>query len=98
MLPVRHPSVHVLFWYDEARPVGAKRTLQFAGSEPQARRIADRAAALAAKRGWAEVERSYRLSWYWRLPPLGAFMGLFTDPQGGMRVTFERRSEGPGSD
>ena len=93
MLPLKHPSVHVLFWYDEAKPVGAKRTLNFAGSEPQARRIADRAAALAAKRGWAEIERGYRLSWYWRLPLLGTFMGLFTDPQGGMRVTFERRSE-----
>ena len=90
MLPHRHPGRHALFWYDEPVAVGTKRTLELSGAEPGARKLADRAARLAGSRGWAEVERKYALAPAWRLPGLSAFMRLFADPQGSMRVTFER--------
>ena len=93
MLPHRHPGRHALFWYDEVGADGTRRTLEFSGTEPAARRLADKAAGLAATRGWAEIERRYVLGLGWRIAPLAAFLRLFADPQGAMRVTFERGSE-----
>lgn len=90
MLPHRHPGRHVLFWYDEPATAGSRKTLEFSGTEQSAAALGDRAARLAARRGWVEVERQYVPGVAWRVAPLAALLRLVTDPQGSVRITFRR--------
>jgi hypothetical protein len=91
MLPPRHPGRHYQPWYDRHATAGDMYTLRYGGTERETSRLAEKAAAIAARYGWVERSRTFLPGLPWRLALLRPLFAKLTT-NGQLAVVFERTS------
>ena len=92
LLP-RHPGLHCQPWYDRQATAGETHTIGYAGTERATLRLAETAAAIAARYGWVVCSRTFTPGLTWRLALLRPLFAGLT-PNGRLTVVFERRPTG----
>ena len=60
-------------------------------TEFKTEQLADKAAKLFGRHGWAETARQFSVAPAWRVAPLAAFFSLFGEPPGTLTIAYEYR-------